>query len=80
MLIDKFKLGLNDKLKQSASESFRLKMIKAKLDKKNHSLKLDEIDNELVHGQMQDIHNWLRNTEEIDWDVPVPFDKDEMWQ
>ena len=55
-------------------------MIKNKLKPATHSLLLDQIDNELIKGHIQEIRYLQKNTESIDWDVPIPFDKDEMWR
>ena len=54
-------------------------MIKNKLRPATHNLLLDEIDNEIIKGHVEEIKYLQKNTESIDWDVPVPFDKDEMW-
>ena len=64
----------------NTDSSLRLKMIKNKLDKNTHNMKLDQIDNEVVRGHIRDVHYLLQNTEEIDWDVPIPFDKNKMWE
>ena len=77
--IDVEKSQQKSKLSNPLSSSFRLKMIKNKLRPATHNLLLDEIDNEIIKGHVEEIKYLQRNTESIDWDVPVPFDKDEMW-
>ena len=60
--------------------SEKLKSIKAKLDPQYFDLALYKIDNELITDHVNDVNFILQNTEEIDWNVPIPFDREEMWQ
>ena len=77
--IDVEKSQQKSKLSNPPTSSFRLKMIKNKLMPTTHSLLLDEIDNEIIKGHVEEIKYLQKNTESIDWDIPVPFDKNEMW-
>ena len=65
---------------KTSLQSEKLRNIKAKLDPEYFDLALYKIDNELIADHINDVNYILQNTEEIDWNVPIPFDKDEMWQ
>ena len=58
----------------------KLKSIKAKLDPQYFDLALYKINKELISDHVDDVNFILQNTEEIDWNVPVPCDREEKWQ
>ena len=62
------------------TQSEQLRKIKAKLDPRYFDLELHKINNELITDHVNDVNFILSNIEEIDWNAPVPFDRDEMWE
>ena len=61
MKIDVEKSKQQAKLSNPPTSSFRLKMIKNKLMPTTHSLLLDEIDNEIIKGHVEEIKYIQRN-------------------
>ena len=66
--------------RQSSIYTDKLRDIKSKLEPDRIDLALRKIDNELITDHFKDVEFILQKKEEFDWNVPVPFDKEEMWQ
>ena len=66
--------------RQSSIYTEKLRDIKSKLEPDRIDFAFRKIDNELITDHFKDVEFILQKKEEFDWNVPVPFDKEEMWQ